>query len=63
MTIGKSYLHCQEDAIYPASLGGWHPPFSERLGLFRLVSMPGSHEVCFTNPELLARKILMAGRD
>jgi len=63
MTIGKSYLHCQEDMIYPASLGGWHPRFSERLGLFRFVSMPGSHEVCFTNPELLAQKIILAGRD
>jgi len=63
MAIGKSYIHCQDDVVYPASQGGWHPHFSERLGLFRFVSMPGSHEVCFTNPELLARKIIVAGRD
>jgi pimeloyl-ACP methyl ester carboxylesterase len=63
MTVGKSYLHCQEDMIYPCSEGGWHPRFSERLGLFRFVSMPGSHEVCFTNPELLAQNIIRAGRD
>jgi len=63
MSIGKSYIHCQEDHCYPQSQGGWHPRFSERLGLFRFLSMPGSHEVCFSNPELLATKILMAGRD
>jgi len=63
MAVGKSFIHCQEDVVYPTSLGGWHPRFSERLGVFRFVSMPGSHEVCFTNPELLAHKIIIAGRD
>jgi pimeloyl-ACP methyl ester carboxylesterase len=61
--VGKSYIHCQEDVCYPQSAGGWHPRFSERLGLFRLISMPGSHEVCFSNPEALAASILKAGRD
>jgi pimeloyl-ACP methyl ester carboxylesterase len=63
MPIGKSYIHCQEDFCYPQSNGGWHPRFSEKLGLVRFLSMPGSHEVCFSNPELLATKIIMAGRD
>ena len=36
---------------------------SSRLGLFRLVQLPGSHEVMFTNPTLLAQKIIEAGRD
>lgn len=63
MTIGKSFLHCQDDLCYPASPGGWHPKFSERLGMFHFVSMPGSHEVCLTNPEILASKIIVAGRD
>jgi len=63
MPIGKSYLHCQEDVCVPQSAGGWHPQFSEKLGFFRFLSMPGSHDVCFSNPELLARKIIMAGRD
>ena len=40
MTIAKSYLHCRDDVVYPASQGGWHPRFSERLGLFRYISMP-----------------------
>jgi hypothetical protein len=36
---------------------------SSRLGLFRLVQMPGSHEVLFTNPVGLADKLIEAGRD
>jgi pimeloyl-ACP methyl ester carboxylesterase len=63
MPFGKSFIHCQDDVIYPASQGGWHPKFSERLGMFRFVSIPGSHEVCFSNPEVLAKAIVVAGRD
>jgi hypothetical protein len=36
---------------------------SNRLGMFRLVGMPGSHEVIFTDPHLIAEKIVEAGRD
>jgi pimeloyl-ACP methyl ester carboxylesterase len=63
MKVGKSYIHCWDDVCYPKSHGGWHPLFSEKLGLCRLVSMPGGHEVCFTNPELLAQNIIKAGND
>lgn len=62
MSIPKSYLNCTEDTGLPQSLG-WHPRLSEKLGLFRLVQCPGSHELCFTNPALLAQKIIQAGRD
>ncbi|PCH45449.1 MAG: alpha/beta hydrolase [Hyphomicrobiales bacterium] len=62
MEIGKSYLQCLADTAMPASQP-WHPGQSEKLGLYRLVQMPGSHEVCFTNPKLLAEKIVEAGRD
>jgi pimeloyl-ACP methyl ester carboxylesterase len=62
MTLAKSYLNCTEDTALPQSLG-WHPRMSERLGLFRLVSIPGSHELCFTDPAALAAGILKAGRD
>jgi hypothetical protein len=34
-----------------------------RLAPYRLVQMPGGHEVIFTNPEGLADKILEADRD
>ena len=62
LPVGKSYLNCRQDTALPHSLP-WHPRLSERLGLFRLVECEGSHELCFTHPQLLARKIIEAGRD
>ena len=62
LPLGKSYVNCQQDVALPHSYP-WHPRLSERLGLFRLVECPGSHELCFTNPELLAQKMIEAGRD
>jgi pimeloyl-ACP methyl ester carboxylesterase len=63
LQIPKSYLNCTEDIALPPGEWGWHPRMSSRLGLFRLVQMPGSHEVIFTNPALLADKLIEAGRD
>jgi hypothetical protein len=62
MNVGKSYINCTEDIAAPHS-HPWHPRLSEKLGLFRLIQIPGSHEVCFTNPPRLARAIMDAGRD
>jgi pimeloyl-ACP methyl ester carboxylesterase len=59
----KSYINCTEDIALPPGEWGWHPRMSNRLGLYRLVQMPGSHEVMFTNPSGLAEKIVEAGRD
>ena len=61
--VACSYLNCTEDNALPHGTWGWHPRMSNRLGLFRLVQMPGSHEVIFTNPTGLAEKIIEAGRD
>lgn len=60
--LGKSYINCTEDIALPHSRG-WHPRLSEKLGLFRLLQTPGSHELCFTNPQLLGRMFIDAGRD
>lgn len=60
--FGKSYLNCRQDTALPHSMP-WHPRLSEKLGMFRLVEMDGSHEACFTNPTLLGEKIMEAGRD
>ena len=62
-TIPKSFLNCTDDTALPQGEWGWHPRMSNRLGLFRLIQMPGSHEVIFTNPAMLADKIIEAGRD
>ena len=63
LQIPKSYINCTEDIALPAGEWGWHPRMSNRLGLFRLVQMPGSHEVIFSNPTGLAAKFVEAGRD
>jgi pimeloyl-ACP methyl ester carboxylesterase len=62
MPIGKSYVNCQQDIALPHSYP-WHPRLSERLGLFRLIECPGSHEIWFTNPPRIAQAIIEAGRD
>jgi pimeloyl-ACP methyl ester carboxylesterase len=59
----KSYINCTEDTALPPGEFGWHPRMSSRLGLYRLVQMPGSHEVMYSNPKGLADKIVEAGRD
>jgi pimeloyl-ACP methyl ester carboxylesterase len=59
----KSYINCTEDTALPPGEFGWHPRMSSRLGLYRLVQMPGSHEVMYSNPAGLAEKIIEAGRD
>jgi pimeloyl-ACP methyl ester carboxylesterase len=62
LPIPKSYLYCMEDTSRPQ--GEWdYLRMSNRLGLFRFVQMPGSHEVMFSNPVGLVEKIIVAGRD
>lgn len=63
LDIPRSYINCTEDIARPHGEHAWHPRFSSRLGLCRLVQIPGSHEVMFTAPERLAEAIIMAGRD
>ena len=64
LDIPKSYLNCTEDiALPPGPESGWHPRMSSRLGLYRLVQMPGDHEALLTDPEKLAAKLVEAGRD
>jgi pimeloyl-ACP methyl ester carboxylesterase len=59
----KTYLVCTEDITLPPGDWGWHPRMSSRLGTYRVVEMPGNHEVIFTDPIGLADKIIEAGRD
>lgn len=61
--IARSYINGTEDVALPPGEWGWHPRMSGRLRGPRLVQLPGSHEVMFTNPTLLASKIIEAGRD
>jgi pimeloyl-ACP methyl ester carboxylesterase len=62
MMLPKSYINCTEDIALPHGFP-WHPRLSEKLGLFRLIQVPGSHELCFSDPKRLALAIMDAGRD
>jgi pimeloyl-ACP methyl ester carboxylesterase len=62
LNIPKSYINGTSDIALPASQG-WHPRLSEKLGLYRYISHPYDHEVCFTYPDVLARCIDEASRD
>jgi pimeloyl-ACP methyl ester carboxylesterase len=63
LDIPKSYLTCTEDIRTPMPDLSWHPRFSNRLGRYRFVAMPGDHEAMYTNPTLLSEKLIHAGRD
>jgi pimeloyl-ACP methyl ester carboxylesterase len=63
LTIPKTYLNAQSDIAMPPGQYAWFPRFAERLFPCRVVHMPGSHQVMFSNPALLAGKLWEAGRD
>ncbi len=59
--LPRSFIAVRDDMALPP--GGWHPTMSSRLGSFKLVEMAGSHEVMFTRPDELARKLVEAAND
>ncbi|MGP4017576.1 alpha/beta hydrolase [Saccharopolyspora sp. 5N708] len=62
--IPRSYVLCDEDsALPPGDPEHGYLANARRLGVFRLVTLEGSHEVMFTNPALLASKLELAARD
>jgi pimeloyl-ACP methyl ester carboxylesterase len=63
LELPRTYLNCTEDIAMPPGEYAWFPRFHLRLGLCRLVQMPGGHETFYTNPTLLAQKLLEAARD
>ena len=63
LQIPRSFLVGTDDLVIPPGEFGWHPRMSSRLGKFRLVQMPGSHEAIFTDPIGVADKFIEAGRD
>jgi pimeloyl-ACP methyl ester carboxylesterase len=63
-TIPRSYILSRDDcSLPPGDPQFGHLVNARRLGLFRLVTLEGPHEVLYTNPALLARKLELAGRD
>ena len=62
LNIPRSYINFTDDIVLPHGEYAWYPRMAERLGLCRVVQKPGSHEVCYTNPGLLAEALIEAGR-
>jgi pimeloyl-ACP methyl ester carboxylesterase len=62
LQLPASYLNCTEDISLPLGDYALFPRMACRLGLFRLVQMPGGHETLFTAPRRLAGKLIEAGR-
>jgi pimeloyl-ACP methyl ester carboxylesterase len=59
--LPRSFIAVSDDrALAP---GQWHPVMSSRLGAHKLVEMDGGHEVMFTRPAELARRLLDAAND
>lgn len=63
LTVPRSYLYAYGDNVFPAAEFSWHPGMSARLGDFRLVVVPGGHELMFSDPVALARALVDAGRE
>lgn len=63
LSIPRSWLMGTEDTALPPGEWGWHPRLSSRLGVYRLVQLPGGHELMYTDPIRLADSIIEAGRD
>jgi pimeloyl-ACP methyl ester carboxylesterase len=59
--LPRSYIAVADDRALPE--GTWHPGMSSRLGACKIVEMAGSHEVMFTRPAELARKLTEAAND
>ena len=62
MAVAKSFVNLTEDIVLPEDMA-WHPRLSAKLGQFDLVQAPGSHELCFSDPDKLATMIIEAGFD
>jgi hypothetical protein len=63
-SVPRSYVLCNDDVgLPPGDPDYGYLANARRLGLFRLVTLDGSHEVLYTNPSLLAAKLVLAGRD
>ena len=62
LQVPRSYINFTDDTVLPHGDLAWYPRMAERLGLCRVVQKPGSHEVCYTNPGILAEALIEAGR-
>lgn len=60
LDINKVFVHATDDQVFPPDEFTWHPGMSQRLGEFKLIEIPGSHEVLFSAPQTLAEALMSA---
>lgn len=60
--LPASYIHATGDNVF-GDAAFWHPGQSSHLADFRLVSIPGGHELMYSDPPALARALVLAGDD
>lgn len=63
LQIPTSYINPTEDVVFPIGEWGFFPRMYQKVAPCRLVQLPGSHEVMYSNPEALAAALVAAGRD
>ena len=63
LPIGKSYINCTEDIAMPHGDFAWHPASAPGWAWPGSCRCPAATKPCFSDPELLATKIIEAGRD
>ncbi len=57
----RSFVYATDDQVFPAEEFSWHPGMSGRLGPdTRIVELPGSHEVLYSDPAALAAALVDA---
>ncbi|MEO4044442.1 alpha/beta hydrolase [Hoeflea sp. CAU 1731] len=62
LQIPTSYVNPTEDVVFPVGEWGFFPRMYQEVAPCRLVQLPGSHEVMYSNPEALANALVAAGR-
>jgi hypothetical protein len=63
LQVPTSYINPTEDVVFPIGEWGFFPRMYQKVAPCRLVQIPGSHEVMYSNPEALAGALVVAGRD
>jgi pimeloyl-ACP methyl ester carboxylesterase len=62
LPVGRSYIHCRSDVVFPPGEMHFFPRFFNRAGFARLIEIDAGHEAMFSMPAVLAAALIKAGR-
>ena len=63
LQLPASYINPTEDVVFPIGEWGFFPRMYQVVAPCRLVQMSGGHEVMYSDPEALAKALIIAGRN